>query len=233
MGNGRGYEHSHPWISFTVDLRPAAVRVWSLLGQAVAGCRQIAETALPPLAAAEMYRLYLSRGARATTAIEGNTLSEAQVRARLDGQLELPLSQEYLGREVDNVLDACERIWQEISGGHVPRLSPDLLADYTQHGANRLAAVGLTALTVVPERRAGKARLGILGGGRDPDGAFTFTWPLWRDPISLVTIRALLGHPGLDNPTTRAELGIVDRLRTRRVSFGRYMNFTRAESIVL
>ena len=27
----------------------------------------------------------------------------------------------------------------------------------TQHGANRLAAVGLTALTVVPERRAGKA----------------------------------------------------------------------------
>ena len=132
MGNGRGYEHSHPWISFTVDLRPAAVRVWSLLGQAVAGCRQIAETALPPLAAAEMYRLYLSRGARATTAIEGNTLSEAQVRARLDGQLELPLSQEYLGREVDNVLDACERIWQEISGGHVPRLSPDLLADYNR-----------------------------------------------------------------------------------------------------
>ena len=90
----------------------------------------------------------------------------------------------------------------------------------------------LTALTVVPERRAGKARLGILGGGRDPDGAFTFTWPLWRDPISLVTIRALLGHPGLDNPTTRAELGIVDRLRTRRVSFGRYMNFTRAESAI-
>ena len=102
----------------------------------------------------------------------------------------------------------------------------------TQHGANRLAAVGLTALTVVPERRAGKARLGILGGGRDPDGAFTFTWPLWRDPISLVTIRALLGHPGLDYPTTRAELGIVDRLRTRRVSFGRYMNFTRAESAI-
>ena len=138
MGNGRGYEHSHPWISFTVDLRPAAVRVWSLLGQAVAGCRQIAETALPPLAAAEMYRLYLSRGARATTAIEGNTLSEAQVRARLDGQLELPLSQEYLGREVDNVLDACERIWQEISGGQAPQLSPDLLADY-----NRRVLAGL------------------------------------------------------------------------------------------
>ena len=112
--------------------------MWSLLGQAVAGCRQIAEAALPPLEAAEMYRLYLSRGARATTAIEGNTLSEAQVRARLDGQLELPLSQEYLGREVDNILDACERIWQEISDGHAPWLSPDLVADY-----NRLVLAGL------------------------------------------------------------------------------------------
>ena len=136
--SGRGYEHSHPWISFTVDLRPAAPRVWSLLGQAVAGCRQVAEAALPPLQAAEMYRLYLSRGARATTAIEGNTLSEAQVRARLDGQLDLPLSQEYLGREVGNILDACERIWQQIHGGDAPRLSPDLVADY-----NRRVLAGL------------------------------------------------------------------------------------------
>ena len=138
MGSGRRYEHSHPWISFTLDLRPAAARVWSLLGQAVAGCRQIAEAALPPREAAEMYRLSLARGARATTAIEGNTLSEAQVRARLDGQLELPLSQEYLGREVDNILEACERIWQQIRGGHAPRLSPDLVAGY-----NRRVLAGL------------------------------------------------------------------------------------------
>ena len=135
---GRAYEHSHPWISFTVDLRPAAPRVWSLLGQAVAGCRQVAGAALPPPQAAEMYRLYLSRGARATTAIEGNTLSEAQVRARLDGQLDLPLSQEYLGREVGNILEACERIRQQIHGGDAPRLSPDLVADY-----NRRVLAGL------------------------------------------------------------------------------------------
>ena len=138
MKGGRAYEHSHPWISFTVDLRPAAPRVWSLLGQAVAGCRQVAGAALPPPQAAEMYRLYLSRGARATTAIEGNTLSEAQVRARLDGQLDLPLSQEYLGREVGNILEACERIRQQIHGGDAPRLSPDLVADY-----NRRVLAGL------------------------------------------------------------------------------------------
>ncbi|MDE2875407.1 MAG: hypothetical protein OXU69_04990 [Gemmatimonadota bacterium] len=31
-----------------------------------------------------MHRLYLVKGARATTAIEGNTLSEEQIRAQLD-----------------------------------------------------------------------------------------------------------------------------------------------------
>ena len=101
----------------------------------------------------------------------------------------------------------------------------------TQHGANRLAAVGLAALTVVPERRAGKVRLGMLGGGRDAGGAFTFTWPIWRKSISLTAIRALLGHPGLDDADTRRALGVVDRQRGHRVSVGRFMNFTRAVSL--
>ena len=100
----------------------------------------------------------------------------------------------------------------------------------TQHGANRLAAVGLAALTVVPQRRAGEARLVVLGGDRGADGSFSFSWPIWREPIGLAAIRALLGHPGLDDPATRAALGIVDRRRTRRISSGKFMNFTPAEA---
>ena len=138
--NGRAYQQSHPWITFTVDLRPAAAQVWSLLGQVVARCEQIVEAALPPAVAAEMYRIYLSKGARATTAIEGNTLSEAQVRARLEGQLELPLSQEYLGREVDNILHACTAIWRELQRGARIELAPQLIADY-----NRRVLSGLEA----------------------------------------------------------------------------------------
>src|SRR5690606_17394920 len=34
----------------------------------------------------------------------------------------------------------------------------------TQHGANRLAAIGLAALTVVPQRRFGRLRSNIIGG---------------------------------------------------------------------
>ena len=100
----------------------------------------------------------------------------------------------------------------------------------TQHGANRLAAVGLAALTVVPRRRAGEPRLEVLGGDRSADGSFSFSWPIWQDPISLAAIRALLGHPRLDDPATRAALGVVGRRRTRRISTGKFMNFTPAEA---
>ena len=81
----------------------------------------------------------------------------------------------------------------------------------TQHGANRLTAIGLSALTVVPQRRSGRTRLRMLGGKRGSD-AFVFTWPIWKDPISLAAIRSLLGHPCLDDPATRQALGIVERL---------------------
>ena len=100
----------------------------------------------------------------------------------------------------------------------------------TQHGANRLAAIGLSVLTVVPRYRSGKVRLSLLGGGREPDGIDTLNWPIWREPIGLAGIRALLGHPYLDGPETRAALGVVERRQTRRIYSGRYTNFTRAEA---
>ena len=94
-------------------------------------------------------------------------------------------------------------------------------------GANRLAAVGLALLTVVPATR-GQESPGwrCSRGDRGADGSFSFSWPIWRDQISLAAIRALLGHPGLDDPATRAALGVVDRRRTLRISTGKFMNFT-------
>ncbi len=102
----------------------------------------------------------------------------------------------------------------------------------TQHGANRLACIGLSVLTVAPWRpRGGGVRLRVLGGERSRDGSFSFIWPIWRLPISLAAIRSLLGHPGLRDQETRAALGVVECRRARRLSVGKYMNFTRAEAI--
>ena len=99
----------------------------------------------------------------------------------------------------------------------------------TQHGANRLAAVGLSLLTVAPRRRAGEVRLAVLGGQRDSRGGFVFQWPIWRAPISLAAIRALLGHSGLGSHSKLAVLGVAEVRQARRISAGKFMNFTRAE----
>jgi hypothetical protein len=97
----------------------------------------------------------------------------------------------------------------------------------TQHGANRLAAVGLAALTLAPVRRAGRVRVQVLGGRFDREG-FAFAWPVWREPTSLATIRALLGHPGLWRADGLRHLGVEYVYMARRITIERYMNFARA-----
>ena len=138
MTDDREYRRTHPWISFRHHLERADPLHWSLLGEAAARCDHVAHAVLPPAGARELHRLYLIKGARATTAIEGNTLSEEQIAAQLEGQLELPVSQEYLKREVDNVLRAVHDIFAEIMSGEPPALTPDWIA-----GANRRLLAGL------------------------------------------------------------------------------------------
>lgn len=100
----------------------------------------------------------------------------------------------------------------------------------TQHGANRLAALGLPVLTAVPVQRGQRVRLQVLGGPFERE--FAFYWPIWRDPASLTGIRALLCHPELANgPSALAYLSVVEVRKTRRIGVGKFMNFTRAQAI--
>lgn len=100
----------------------------------------------------------------------------------------------------------------------------------TQHGANRLAAVGLAALTVAPQTRAGRVRPFVLGGSNGLDG-FSFAWPIWRAPSTLAGVRGLLGHPDLRRSGGLAYLGVDHVVVARRISVGKFMNFTRARAI--
>jgi len=108
------YKASHPWITFDIDLRQASAKLWMSLGEARSKCEHIAGVPLDPDHASDLYRVYLAKGALATTAIEGNTLSEEEVREYLSGKLRLPPSREYLGREVDNIVNACNRICDDV-----------------------------------------------------------------------------------------------------------------------
>ena len=67
--------------------------------------------------AQRLHRVYLIKGAAATTAIEGNTLSEDEVRARVEGTGDLTASREYLGVEVDNVVAAYNEIVDHLAAG--------------------------------------------------------------------------------------------------------------------
>lgn len=100
----------------------------------------------------------------------------------------------------------------------------------TEHGANRLAAVGLASMTVVPRRAGLNTRLRVRGGNR-PRRPVTVSWPIWREPVSRVGIEAMLSHPSLESPHTAASLGVVEVRRAARISVGKFMNFTRAAGL--
>lgn len=83
------------------------------LGQCNAMISAIAEMPLRPSHYHELRQVSLVKGAQATTAIEGNTLSEAEVERVIEGD-ELPPSKEYQAIEVRNILDAMNGLLQEV-----------------------------------------------------------------------------------------------------------------------
>ena len=105
MTNTDEYQKTHPWLSFHLDLQKVGYRLWMLLGEARSKCEHIAGVPLRPDVARELHSLYMAKGAFATTAIEGNTLTEEQVREHLAGKLKLPPSKEYLAQEIDNIIE--------------------------------------------------------------------------------------------------------------------------------
>jgi len=146
----RTYEKTHPWLTFSLDLRRASYTTWLLLGQAQASCQYLAGVPLLPSVAKNMYRVFLAKGVLATTAIEGNTLTEEEVLKRIDGELDLPPSKQYLGQEVDNIIEACNLVAERILGGESLGACLDDIRD-----CNRLA---LKALPLPDEVRPGEIR---------------------------------------------------------------------------
>jgi len=115
MGEQRSYQETHPWITF--EYRLAQDRLWRLLGEAASKCQHLSGTPLQPALARELATVYLIRGAVATTAIEGNTLSEDEARDLLESKRKLPESQQYLQLEVENVIEGLSRIDNAARGG--------------------------------------------------------------------------------------------------------------------
>jgi Fic family protein len=114
----RAYTETHPWLTFgRIDLSLAGAELWMLLGEARSKVDHLALALLKPSIADEMLTVYLAKGVHATTAIEGNALSESQVRDIIEGRGGVPPSQQYQEHEVANIIAAYNRIAEQLVAG--------------------------------------------------------------------------------------------------------------------
>lgn len=98
-----------------------------VLGQADAIVEAIGRAPLLPRFRQMLHALSLRKGAQATTAIEGNTLSDEEVERVSLGE-SLPPSKEYEQREVQNILAAFNALFAEaVEQNRVERISPELI----------------------------------------------------------------------------------------------------------
>lgn len=134
-----------PWLTYQLRLDQLTYVDWLLLGDAQSKCEQLNGEPLLPAVRERLQRVYLAKGIQATTAIEGNTLSEEQVQQHIAGKLHLPASQEYLAQEVDNVLVACNTILAQTRQGPLPALSMEQLLAFNRQVLTGLALDDLTA----------------------------------------------------------------------------------------
>ena len=105
------YEQSHPWISFHWEAKSLPRAAWLLLGEAATLCTRLNEAALSAKEAELINYISLLHGTVASASMDGNTLTEDQLDRLLEGSLTLPPSQEFLGRELLNLVKAVR--WTE------------------------------------------------------------------------------------------------------------------------
>ncbi len=126
------YETSHPWITFELNLGREYEPLWYHLGRACAKIKELTQAAAPPEIHRQWNRLFMVKGVLASTSIEGNTLTEEEVEDILDRKLTLPPSKQYLEQEVRNVVDACNKIIDDVCGDSPVELSAKYICTLNQ-----------------------------------------------------------------------------------------------------
>lgn len=134
----RQFEKTHPWITFQIDLRDVPYSLWMKLGECTSKIEHISRVPLVHDSAEDLYKIYLAKGVHATTAIEGNTLSEEDVLRHMAGELELPPSREYLAQEVDNVINAINATIEGMREGSVEPLDIEWICEINRAVLDKL-----------------------------------------------------------------------------------------------
>ena len=200
------YEESHPWITFDArGVNKFHPRLWMQLGEASSKCEHLAGTPLRPNVAQDFYKVTLIKGAQATTAIEGNTLSVEQVAGIYEGTFQAPPSRKYQELEVRNVIEALQDIGQQVQRGEYPKLTTALVCDLNRRLLSGLESE-LDESTVPGELRSHSVAVGRYRGAPAEDCELLLDrlceWlegPDFKSPdkeidFALMLVRASLAH---------------------------------------
>lgn len=106
--------------------------LWILLGESKSKSQHVAKTLLSPDRSHELMVVYLTKGALATTAIEGNTLSEDEARKVVERTSKLPPSKQYLAQEIANIIFAFNVIKDELLNDPSIKVTPERLNAYNE-----------------------------------------------------------------------------------------------------
>lgn len=131
----REYLRTHGFIDFNLDMRQLDWSTWHTLGQVEESLSQLADTLLPPGQERGLYQLYLLRGARATIAIEGNTLEEEDIARIATGrafQPGTPGADNYEVTEARNIIALYNFIAQQIFTEPEFRVGVQTILDYNR-----------------------------------------------------------------------------------------------------
>lgn len=102
-----------------------------LLGECEAMIRAIEKTPMLPRVRDRLLTVSLIKGAQATTAIEGNTLSAEEIERIYMAGEKMPVSKQYLEIEVRNVIDALNYLLKEVVRHDNSWLvTPELILDF-------------------------------------------------------------------------------------------------------
>ncbi len=122
----------YPWISYCINLNEMSYAFWINLGQCVSKCNHIRQIPLLPEVRKELLAVYLAKGAAATTAIEGNTLGEDKALEIVKGKAKVEKSQQYQKREIENIINACNKIADTLRKNGEVRIDIETLCEFNK-----------------------------------------------------------------------------------------------------
>ena len=128
------WSQTHPWLDFDIRAGELSGQDWVCLGELASKIRHLSLVPLSPTFRRRLQVISLKRGAKATTAIEGNTLSDEEIDAIItaQGAAKIAPSKAYQKQEIENIVAAFNKVVTDLEDNPGQSISTDLLKEWNR-----------------------------------------------------------------------------------------------------